>query len=690
MRTIVRELKRLVAVALLLSLLGISNADGQYAILIGVDEYASLGEKYRLGGSANDLGLMRKVLEHLGEFEITELSSEAGSTDQKLAPTRANILRELSALKSKVESNQGGNVVFYFSGHGSQQPVSELSAKKEPDNLDEVILPSDTEKVSADSSGGIPNAITDNEIGEWIREVTGHGGELWAIFDCCHSGDMARGSGQIRYRFIPSEDLGIKVKNSAVSFPKPKKESVTTLGNAAILYACKSGEKAIEQPISQMEGRTHGLLTYSLFEVLRKNENSQLSHREMRRKIYESYLGLGRYDGPTPSVEGGKVNSSIFGIELEKKSQLRVSETSPGSGEFLLNAGMADGLSNGAFLAVFESDAPERVKGYIEVSECSPFSSVVKPLVHNGLSALSSDVLGGLAAKVEEVDFDVLKVSVGLDATVEKRTEKAEILKELLNRLSQDSKSGLLLDFNSKPEWLIALDTQSLFIHRNGALKKRGWIKIGEFDDGEPEKMERQIERRVREIAKGKNLLRIINDKRLNPDNSEPSFDLEVQVYDDEMAFRNKEGRRFENDSELRPGNVVQYLVTNTGLETFELTVLEVNSRMEISSHYPTQNRSNEIEPSPDSTALPAILITDNTFGRTHLVFIAVVSNGQTFDLRRLADSNLEAYRNSGPSSPLKKLLESSVFGSGKSRAAPGKLNVHKTLVIPADIVEKE
>lgn len=686
----VSELIRLALVlSVLLFLIRTSNAQEHHAILIGVNEYTELGEKYRLAGSANDLMLMRKILEAIGEFEVTELSTAAGANDPGRAPTRENILREMSALKIKIANNQGGNVVFYFSGHGSQQPVSDLSAKDEADNLDEVILPSDTKKFSGELTAGIPNAITDNEIGAWIRGITGNGGELWAIFDCCHSGDMARGNSKIRYRFIPSEDLGITIESTAIPLEKLEKPA-TSLGRAAVLYACQAGEKAIEQPISQMDGKTHGLLTYSLFDVLRQNKASRLSHQEIRRRVYESYLGLGRYDGPTPSVEGEQVNSAVFGKELAIPSQFRIKETSPGSASFSVNAGLADGLSDGAFLAVFAAEMPDEPMGFVTVTECSAFASVVEPLAHKKLPAPAADSLNGLTVKFEEVDFDVLKVNVGLDSSLADKVKARDTLAKTLTRLSQDPKSALEFHTDSFSEWLITLENQSIFIYRDGATDKSSWIKIGLFDAAKADNLGKKIQKRIQQIAKGQNLLRILNDRRLNPDNEEPSFEVEIRVFADERAFRNKEGHVFEAGSKLRPGNVIQYSINNMGLDNFDLTVLEVNSRMEISTHFPTGNRTNEIEPSTDGQTLPAVLITDNAFGRVHLAFMAVKSNGQPFDLRRLANSDLEAFRNSGPTSPFKQLLESSVFGSETTRAAPGKLNTHKTLVVPIDILEKE
>ena len=69
-----------------------------------------------------------------------------------------------------------------YAGHGSQVANSKSS---EPDKKDETIVPSDACK-------GTPD-IRDKEIKKIFNEVLDRGVVLTLVFDCCHSGSIARG-----------------------------------------------------------------------------------------------------------------------------------------------------------------------------------------------------------------------------------------------------------------------------------------------------------------------------------------------------------------------------------------------------------------------------------------------------------------------------------------------------------------
>ena len=51
----------------------------------------------------------------------------------------------------------------------------------------------------------VPNAIVDDDLGAWLRAITAKRAYVWAIFDCCHSGTMTRGTEMVRE--VPPEIL---------------------------------------------------------------------------------------------------------------------------------------------------------------------------------------------------------------------------------------------------------------------------------------------------------------------------------------------------------------------------------------------------------------------------------------------------------------------------------------------------
>jgi len=99
---------------------------------------------------------------------------DGGKVDNPLlAPTRANILREIQNLVKDAKS--GDRFVFHFSGHSTQ-----LTNKTgtEEDGLDEAILVSDGDY------------MIDNLLKEYLVDPLPVGSTLVAIFDTCHSGSL--------------------------------------------------------------------------------------------------------------------------------------------------------------------------------------------------------------------------------------------------------------------------------------------------------------------------------------------------------------------------------------------------------------------------------------------------------------------------------------------------------------------
>jgi len=145
---------------------------GRRALLVGVRSYDHLSRSCHLSGPANDVRLMRGLLEKQFRFlptDIVTLTEVEGTPNRR--PTRANIEREFHQLAERVR--QGDQVVILLAGHGGRQPeqVPPDPEFPEPDGIDEIFLPADVS-----SWRGFPervsNAIIDNEIGAWLRAIT--------------------------------------------------------------------------------------------------------------------------------------------------------------------------------------------------------------------------------------------------------------------------------------------------------------------------------------------------------------------------------------------------------------------------------------------------------------------------------------------------------------------------------------
>ncbi|MBV8430158.1 MAG: caspase family protein, partial [Solirubrobacterales bacterium] len=184
---------------------------GRRALLVGVTKYDHLTRDYHLAGPANDVRLMRRLLQEQFQFppaDLVTLTEEEGTQTRR--PTRANIEREFRQLAEQVQ--EGDQVVVLLSGHGSRQPeqIPPDTDYPEPDGIDEIFLPADV-GVWKGFPERVPNAIVDNEIGAWLRAIAAKRAYVWAIFDCCHSGTMTRGTEVVREvppeMLVPREEL---------------------------------------------------------------------------------------------------------------------------------------------------------------------------------------------------------------------------------------------------------------------------------------------------------------------------------------------------------------------------------------------------------------------------------------------------------------------------------------------------
>ncbi|MEZ5803473.1 MAG: caspase family protein [Rhizobiaceae bacterium] len=112
------------------------------------------------------------------------------------------------------ESKAGDLVVFYFSGHGSQQP--DLDGDEEG-NADEIFLPYDVGKWGKD---GVENALIDDELRGRVEAIRAKGADF-GVIDACHSATGSAtfpgGTRVARGRSRRSRRAGLPRRNRAPS-----------------------------------------------------------------------------------------------------------------------------------------------------------------------------------------------------------------------------------------------------------------------------------------------------------------------------------------------------------------------------------------------------------------------------------------------------------------------------------------
>ncbi len=287
-----------------------------HALLVGVSDYPELPRRLWLRAPGNDVALVREWLLQRGvdAARVRQLVSRAGAAQE---PTRGNILEAMSALQTQVQ--RGDRVLLYLAGHGSQQPqlASHGARPDEPDGMDEVFLPADVQQWDGTgSAAAIPNALLDDEIGEWIDAVVDRGATVWAVFDTCHAAGMARApAGRAsRLRAISPLELGVPAPPAAarrsVAGAVPPAANARKPGRTdgrVLAFASRANESTAEEwmPAGAALGRNrlHGVFTYHLVQSLRQPGGINLQGLE--RAMREAYAREKR-NTPIPQFVGDR------------------------------------------------------------------------------------------------------------------------------------------------------------------------------------------------------------------------------------------------------------------------------------------------------------------------------------------------------------------------------------------------
>ena len=145
-----------------------------HALLVGIDRYA--GDVPDLARSGNDSRQVQEVLRDV-------LGPSVEYRERVLLDEESWPQRLIDAFRQHFAPAGPGDVaLFWYSGHGSQQPSTDATA--EPDAVDETL-------VCHDSRAGAWD-LADKELAALVGEVSAGGAEVLVVLDCCHSGSGVR------------------------------------------------------------------------------------------------------------------------------------------------------------------------------------------------------------------------------------------------------------------------------------------------------------------------------------------------------------------------------------------------------------------------------------------------------------------------------------------------------------------
>ena len=213
-----------------------TNKTDKSAILIGLN-YP--GSYYSLQGCINDVKNGEEYLKNHGYKTKLLTDNEVSSS--------FDVLQALNELKK----DSSKTVFFHYSGHGTQ--VTDTNGD-EIDGKDETIY----------SKNG--HLITDDEIISLLATFP-ENKNVVLVFDCCHSGTIAD---------LPYIATLTKLGHREEKVKKPVKANVI----------CISGCRDNQTSADISEGNTaYGALSSSFYDILKKNENKQITWRQLYKEL---------------------------------------------------------------------------------------------------------------------------------------------------------------------------------------------------------------------------------------------------------------------------------------------------------------------------------------------------------------------------------------------------------------------
>ncbi|HEV8483467.1 MAG TPA: caspase family protein [Blastocatellia bacterium] len=268
-----------------------------YALLVGIDEYPQPTRS--LLGCVNDIKAFQEYLNTRVE------SDEFRLRDRVLLNQEATYKAIIDGFESHLSRAKDRDVVvFYFSGHGSQEHCPEEFWHLEPDRMNETLVCYDSRPAGRD--------LADKELAKLIARIARRSPHIVVVLDCCHAGSGTRdGESFEGVRYVQPSNTVRPLENYIVSPEEldclfltgalPGARSASTevqRANHVLLAACRDNEFAKEHRAEG--GVARGAFSYFLLSTLQAF-GGNLSYEYLMKSVRAS---LGRsVKNQTPQLE---------------------------------------------------------------------------------------------------------------------------------------------------------------------------------------------------------------------------------------------------------------------------------------------------------------------------------------------------------------------------------------------------
>lgn len=311
-----------------------------WALLIGINEYLSPNIS-TLRGCVNDVEAVRRFL--INNLSVPKNQIKILINEES---TRPNIIDAFeSFLIDNPEIARGSQILFHFSGHGSQM---RNTSGMEPDGWDETIVPHDSR------TGDVYDIPDKTLAGLIYRLAAAKGDKITVILDSCHSGSGTRealieGAAPTRHApaddRLPPADLDADLRLEAVTRSASRSGWTMTRSNHTLLAGCLDREESHEHETPG--GVRHGAFTYFALEYLRRmplNATYADWCAYVKMEVNKLYP-------QTPQCEGQR-NRVVFGGAYVEHDPFIPIEKVVDDG-ITFEAGLVHGLSEGVELAIY-------------------------------------------------------------------------------------------------------------------------------------------------------------------------------------------------------------------------------------------------------------------------------------------------------------------------------------------------
>jgi hypothetical protein len=311
-----------------------------FSLLVGIDAYPA--PVPALHGCVNDVVAISDLLRQQVAGKGLRLEPETLINQQA---TRQAVI---DGFRTHLGRARAGDVVlFYYSGHGSQEDAPPEFWRFEPDRLDETL-------VCWDSRTPGRFDLADKELAQLIAGVAEPGPHVLVVLDCCHSGSGTRAApqGGISIRRAPTDRRPRPLDSFIVS---PEQVDALTrrageapaadwvdlaAGRHVLLAACRADETAKEIPEG---GQARGALSAALQWVM-SQAGDQLTYRDLHKWV--SARLRARVAEQTPQLECADIEDydrPFLGGAVRRRAQYFTLSFDPAEG-WVIDAGAVHGI----------------------------------------------------------------------------------------------------------------------------------------------------------------------------------------------------------------------------------------------------------------------------------------------------------------------------------------------------------